>query len=229
MKRLTAWCSLLSICAVTGTALAGSPLIDPPTPPPCAADGTCYPNTCRWGFYPARWRTWPGAELVPEPTSAAPTPAEEPRVSPELGHSETPPPELEDAAAPPSSPKHEPPPTTPAASESTETPPAGSGDGLPPGMPNVPLPDAETPPTSPLTAPPTSPLMAPPASPLTAPPTSEADPPPALPSAFSARTRQGRSTSDRQAMAPIVRKSGVSRVTSGDPPPSPPWVHSTSL
>ncbi len=185
--------------------------IDPPTPPPCAADGTCYPNTCRWGFYPGRWRTWPGTELAPEPTSAAPTPAEQKRVSEELGHSETPPAELEDAAAPPSSPKHEPPAAAP---ESNEKPPTSGGDGLPPGMPDVPLPDVETPSTAPLVAPPTS----------------QADPPPALPSALSRlRSEWGGSATTGQAAAPVVRKPGISRVPSGDPPPSPPWGHSAAL
>jgi len=211
MKRFATWYCSLSAVAATSVALgSGPPLIDPPTPPPCAADGTCYPNTCRWGYYPGRWRTWPGTELAPEPTSAAPTPAEMQRVSPELGHSETPPAELEDAAAPPSSPKHEPP---AAAAEPSEKPPGSSSDGLPPGMPDVPLPDVETPTTTPLTAPPTS----------------EVDPPPALPSALSMRSERGHSTPAGQATPPVVRKSGVSRVPSGDPPPSPPWVQSASL
>jgi len=207
MKRFATMCSLLTLCAATGIVQGGPPLVDPPTPPPCAADGTCYPNTCKWGYYPGRWRTWPGSELVPEPASATPTPAAEQRISPELGHSETPPAELEDAAAPPSSPKHEAPAAAP---EGGERPPANGSDGLPPGMPDVPLPDAETPPTAPVTAPPTS----------------DVDPPPTLPSSLSARQR---GAPNRQATAPLSRPTGASHVSSSDPPPSPPWIHSASL
>jgi len=43
----------------------------PPSPPPCAADGTCRPNRDSWGFNRTRWRRWPGEEVP------APTPAEE--------------------------------------------------------------------------------------------------------------------------------------------------------
>jgi hypothetical protein len=225
MNRLTTLSCSLAICGVTSLAWGQLPLIDPPTPPPCAADGTCYPNTCRWGYYPSRWRTWPGTEMAPEPSSAGPTPADQQRVSPELGHSETPPAELEDAAAPPSSPRHEP----PAAPGQEQASPDGSGDGFPQGMPNVPLPDAESPSTSPLTTPPPSPLMTPPPSPLTTPPTSGFDPPPTFPSALSMRSGRSPSAPVGQAIAPPVQKPGVSRVTSSDPPPSPPWIHSASL
>ena len=38
--------------------------IDRPTPPPCAADGTCYPNENTWGWYPCHWRQWPGEVLA---------------------------------------------------------------------------------------------------------------------------------------------------------------------
>lgn len=210
MNRLTTLSCSLAICGVTSLALGRSPLVDPPTPPPCAADGTCYPNTCRWGYYPSRWRTWPGTEMAPEPSSVAPTPADQQRVSPELGHSETPPADLEDAAAPPSSPRHEPPVAAPGQDEKT---PEGSGDGFPSGMPNVPLPDAETPTNSPLTTPPTS----------------DVDPPPTFPSALSMRSGRGPSAPVGQAMAPLVQEPGVSRVPSGDPPPSPPWIHSAAL
>jgi hypothetical protein len=63
MQRLATW-SLFSIaCCVATAALGRAPLIDPPTPPPCAADGICYPNTGGWGYYPARWRKWTGVQL----------------------------------------------------------------------------------------------------------------------------------------------------------------------
>lgn len=34
--------------------------MDSPLPPPCAAEGTCRPNRKTWGYYPGRWRRWPG-------------------------------------------------------------------------------------------------------------------------------------------------------------------------
>ena len=161
MNRFCAWSSLLIVCGMSGLAAGRAPLIDPPTPPPCAADGTCYPNTCEWGYYPARWRTWPGSQLEP---TASKTPAADGQVSPELSHTEPPPAELEDAAAPPSSPKRDEPAEKPPAPG--EEPPAGEGGES--ATPNVPLPDAET-----------SPLG----------PTSDQDPPPSLPRSFAAHTR----------------------------------------
>jgi hypothetical protein len=201
MNRLTTLFCWLAVCGVTGSASGRSPLpIDPPTPPPCAADGTCYPNTCEWGYYPSRWRTWPGDQLEPTP-SKTPTEAEG-RVSPELGHSETPPPELEDAAAPPSSPKRE---------EATAEPPAAgerppATDNGESSLPNVPLPDAETP----------SPLGT----------TSEFDPPPPLPRSLSDKLP---GTGQRQAATPIGGRPTTSRVSTIDPPPAPPWAQSAAL
>ncbi len=196
IRRTTLFCSLV-VWGVTDPAAGRSPLpIDPPTPPPCAADGTCYPNTCEWGYYPSRWRTWPGGQLEPTP-SKAPTEAEG-RVSPEIGHSETPPPDLEDAAAPPSSPKREGPPAA------GEGPPAtDSGDT---NLPDVPLPDDET------------------ASPLG--PTSEHDPPPALPRSLSSKLP---ARGNRQAATPIGVRQMQPRVSTGDPPPAPPWAQSAAL
>ena len=200
MNRFTAWWTLLIVSGATSLAMGRAPLVDPPTPPPCAADGTCYPNSGEWGYYPARWRTWPGGQLEPTP-SKSPTEAEG-RVSPELSHSETPPAELEDAAAPPSSPRRD--------EQSAEPPaegeePAGVGKGGT-SLPNVPLPDAETPP----------PLG----------PTSEHDPPPALPRWLSAQLPAGVS---RQAASPIGGRPSGSRVSTSDPPPAPPWAHSAAL
>lgn len=44
----------------------------PETPPPCAADGACYPRRDTWGNYVTRWRPWPGDQI-----GLAPTPEEE--------------------------------------------------------------------------------------------------------------------------------------------------------
>ena len=200
MNRFSTFGCLLLACGATSLAVGRQPLVDPPTPPPCAADGTCYPNTGEWGYYPARWRTWPGAQLEPTP-SKAPTEAEG-RVSEELGHSETPPAELEDAAAPPSSPKREAP---------SAAPPTGGEkprelENSESSLPNVPLPDAETP----------RPLG----------PTSEHDPPPALPRTFSSQLPAAGS---RLAAAPIVDRRTTSPGSTSDPPPAPPWAQSAAL
>lgn len=212
MVRISGWCTFVMVCGATAWALGRPPLIDPPTPPPCAADGTCYPKTSEWGYYPSRWRTWPGVELEPTP-SKSPTEAGG-RVSPELGPSETPPAEVEDAAAPPTSPRREKPTETPSAPSTM--PPAGeTGES-----PNVPLPDAERPSLGP-----------PEESPLGRPiqslgPSSDNDPPPALPRTISLRTP---TTPARQSIvAPSVR-SAAPRVSTSDPPPSPPWAQSASL
>ena len=50
MKRWIACCTFGFVFGVTGLSLGRPPLIDPPSPPPCAADGSCYPNTCEWGY-----------------------------------------------------------------------------------------------------------------------------------------------------------------------------------
>jgi len=200
MKRFRTWCLSAAICCTSGVALGRAPLIDPPTPPPCAADGICYPNTGGWGYYPARWRTWPGTQLEPTP---AKSPTEAGRVSPELGPSEPPPAEVEDAAAPPSSAR--PRETSDDASTSGESPvtaPPGGDSGLP----NVPLPDAER----------LSPLG----------PTSDNDPPPALPLSLSA-SAQRPGTAVRSTV-PATR-TATARVSTNDPPPAPPWGQSASL
>ncbi len=200
MKRFNTLCCLLAAWGATSLAMGRGPYVDPPTPPPCAADGTCYPNTGEWGYYPARWRTWPGDQLEPTP-SKSPTEAEG-QVSPELSHSETPPPDLEDAAAPPSSPKRE---------EPSAEPPVEGGEPAPDGkggtsLPNVPLPDDETPPLG---------------------PTSDHDPPPALPSSLS--TQRPKSESRRQSVNSIGGRPSASRVSTTDPPPAPPWEQSAAL
>ena len=146
------------------------------------------------------WRTWPEVDLEPTPSTVTPTPAEEGRISPELGPAETPPPELEDAAAPPSSPKREAPPA--AAPESGEAAPETDGTALP----DIPLPDDESPPSTG--------------------PTSDLDLPPAPP--FSISTPK-RAANPRQAATSLGGRAGTSRVTTHDPPPAPPWAHSASL
>ncbi len=198
MKPFCSGLLALTGCCLSVTALGRAPLIDPPTPPPCAADGICYPNTGGWGYYPARWRTWPGAQLEPTP---AKTPAEEGRVSTELGPSEPPPADLEDAAAPPSSARPRDKAEEAAPGETPAKPPGASS-----ALPDVPLPDAERP----------SPLG----------PTSEHDPPPALPQSLSAISP---AVGRVHATATPLARPAAARVSTNDPPPAPPWAQSASL
>lgn len=166
MRFLTITVCLLACGVIVAHATAAVPgLIDRPTPPPCAADGTCHPNTSEWGYYPVRWRTWPGVSFETAP-AGAPTPEEQ--LGPELSPHETPPAELEDVQAPPGSTKRQPATTTPVDGE------APPENGEAPVMP-----------TSPLDSRPTVP---------TTPPAADADPPPALPLSIASPSRRTAST-----------------------------------
>jgi hypothetical protein len=73
---------------------------DCPLPPPCAAEGGCYPKRDTWGYYPNQWNRWPTD--YGDDVSAAPG---EKSVLPSVI---VPTPALEDKAAPaPSEPKPE--------------------------------------------------------------------------------------------------------------------------
>ena len=117
-----------------GALAAGPPPLDRPTPPPCCADGLCYPNPTTYGWYQRRWRRWPTDVLEP-------TPAELPgRVTPDIPAFDLPPKEEEDRSAPP--------PTRPAEQEAE----AGEeepGAEVPPTMPLAPPPRSGMPPGSP--------------------------------------------------------------------------------
>jgi len=154
MRRLTMTSSvpILLACATWSAARPPVP-IDRPTPPPCAADGICYPNENEWGFYPGRWRRWPGYELVPTP--AEPTPAE--RLGPDLAPYEVPPAEREDERAPPASTKRE---AAAPAEESSGGAPASEGLDAP-STPSYPSPlTPSTEPTTDLDPPPAPPFAA---------------------------------------------------------------------
>lgn len=45
----------------------------PPTPCPCAADGTCHPKRDTWGSYKTHWRPWPGDKVGLTPTKTEET------------------------------------------------------------------------------------------------------------------------------------------------------------
>jgi hypothetical protein len=199
-------------------AVADNPPLDRPTPPPCCADGICYPNIGEWGWYKTNWRRWPTEELQPTPGAVAPKAGTE---IPDIGPYETPTPEQEDQRAPPRTkvreegeevegPRQGPlqRPSAPGGSESPRTSPLAPG----PSSPTMPPPSRLTPgPTSPLVPGPTTPFSPSPSEPgrptpqspslLTPPPTrmpwenggqpqGDWDPPPALPTATAATNRR---------------------------------------
>ena len=201
MRLLTvAVCILASWAAARWTLAATPGLIDRPSPPPCAADGTCYPNAGEWGYYPVRWRTWPGVALEPVPMRE-PTPEEQ--LGPELSPHETPPAELEDVQAPPGTTKR-PPPAGPAVAPPAEGE-ATPEDGGAPAAPGQ------------------QPFSPPAAAPMTE-PGADADPPPALPLSISQPERPTASATRIRGAGPVAPKSA-----SNDPPPAPPWTHRASL
>jgi len=157
---------LLGICVGIEVASADTPPLDRPTPPPCCADGICYPNPTTFGVYPTRWRRWPGDfGTTLEPTSAPPRPGQ---LGPDVPPYQTPTPEEEDRRAPLST-RH------PLAEESAEGAPAAE-PGTTPLAPPGPAGPA---PTSPLERPS---LETPPGMPWdNGEPTTETDPPPAPP------------------------------------------------
>jgi hypothetical protein len=205
MRRLTISGCVLFVMAFAAWAMARPPVpLDRPTPPPCAADGICYPNVNEWGVYETRWRRWPGQELVPTP--AKPTPAE--RLGTELPPFETPSPEHEDEQAPPASTKK------PAAAPTAE--PTGEAPN-PEGFETPTVPTTPTAPASPST-----PSYEP--SPLTPPagPTTDLDPPPAPPFATSVVIQSGST-----APSPVptrMRPDTVGPLRQSDPPPAAPWA-----
>jgi hypothetical protein len=190
--RATAGLLLLSLS--NSSFAVAPPCPDRPTPPPCCADGRCYPNPLTFGVYETRWRRWPleVAALAPEnqPGAAVPPAGDVPRF-------ETPPAEEEDQKAPPpTEPRAEPLPNVPV--NAAPGSPTGPGGPTQPGGPSTPpqtVPMMQPPPAAPGGTP-TTPLGPPrslpryePQTPSTRPPsrlvpngpTSESDPPPSLP------------------------------------------------
>jgi hypothetical protein len=240
MKRLTITCYTLVCWGGVSSALAVTPLpIDRPTPPPCAADGTCYPNEGTWGWYQCRWRKWPGEELVPTPAGVQPTPAEVQKGT-DLTPFETPSPEHEDIQAPPSTKKTE--------SSSAATPEGESATPSEGATPSRTAPSSETPmpPRPPQGTPAPSRGNSTPSYPTpnyptpykptpTTPggahqPTSDADPPPALPWPKSSASRRPAVAEALPSTGPHASRSVAPRSGGDDPPPSMPSVfHSAAL
>ncbi len=180
-------------------AIAAHPPLDRPTPPPCAADGICYPNAGTWGWYQQQWRRWPTEELEPTPATKATAPG---KAIPDIPAYETLPPEQEDRRAPP--------PTKPRAE-------AEEGAEAPRERPLTAPPGGEM--EAPLTAPPGGSLTTPPDSLLT-PPSSPLRPAPSTP--FS----PGPSTPSTSPLAPPTDRmpweNGAAPTGDWDPPPAPP-------
>jgi hypothetical protein len=212
-----------------------------PSPPPCCADGYCYPNPTTWGHYATRWRRWPIEHIEPMPPGVQPPAA----LGPDAPGYVLPPPEEEDRRAPLPIPEREPPAeaTPPAprepAGEAPAEPAAPAGRGVPtrPAMPFM-EPSEDTPTTSPLDlgepteeTPTTMPLTPPSDSgafPMGSPlgqATGDADPPPALP--FRAPAI-GKRTATRSAGGPSVAapqsQDDPRNDAADDPPPALPGV-----
>ncbi len=145
---------LLAGSGWVGLAVAAAPPLDRPSPPPCCADGLCYPNPQTWGWYETRWRRWPTAYLEPVAPGARP-PAP---LGPDIRPFEPPTAEEEDRRAPP--------PTAPRAEE----PAAPTAEGETPRAPaDRTTPSAETPRTAPLLPPQGAPTPPPATSPFDTP------------------------------------------------------------
>lgn len=211
---------ILALCAGNGWSTAAShPPIDRPSPPPCCADGVCYPNGT-WGVYPTRWRRWPTEPSAAlEPTPERPQPRD---LGPDVPPYQTPTPEEEDRRAPP-------PTRRPEGVEAAE-----EGDDVAPGA----TPTSPTTPTTPPVGPvpdgsggPRSlqgPMESAPSMPWDE-PTSSNDPPPAPP--FAARQASQTNAPARPApnqatgpRVPVLRPADAS----ADPPPALPLALSNN-
>ena len=231
--KLSIWllASVFGICAARLVSAAPPPL-DRPSPPPCCADGLCYPNPLTWGHYPTKWRRWPTDYLEPLPPEALP-PAP---LDPDVPAFEAPPAEEEDRRAPPPTAPRVP----PEGEDQAPAPPSrGPATGAPPTVPITPpqppaaFPwdedrgeedapasefrlDSEPPPT-------TRPFGGePPSSLQFDEPMGQLDPPPAPP--FVSPSAKGRAPAARAAVAPGA---GPSQGRAGgarpdDPPPAMP-------
>ena len=233
MKLKKAAATGLLLMGLGNVSWAVAPCVDRPTPPPCCADGKCYPNPLTFGVYPTRWRQWP--VQYAQSTSTGQLPEGVQPDNREIPQFELPSAEEEDRKAPPPTTPREEPLRAPA----TNTAPAGENAAGPPGrsQPGTQPPAGEK-------AEPAGPRSTlPPYEPQAPGPKSlnnlnnqqgksgEADPPPAPPFGPQ-RFEEG--TPVRQASyAPATssRRSAVQAVnlTSDDPPPGPPRTLGTSL
>jgi hypothetical protein len=222
----------------TCSCLEGMPLECPenplhparPTPPPCCADGFCYPKPETWGFYKTRWRHWPVEYVAAAPGLPGVGPAGQPGLEPDRYILPTP--DEEDRRAPPPTIPKAPPGgatsvrPTPRPGETAppvdEAPPTAPGE--PGGAPSGAAPTDELPPQDSLfgvpfeDAPATTPLTPPPSKEATpaGSPTGDADPPPALPFKTSVAAR---SQSRPTAVPTATPQRSVKPPAQGDDPP----------
>lgn len=219
----------LLLIGLSSPAVAVSPCVERPTPPPCCADGHCYANPGTWGVYPTRWRRWPMDNLEPIPAGQAIPPQQQ-----GVPSFETPPAEEEDRRAPPpTTPKEGVETGTPAKSETA--PPAGS-DGRTPAPPARPSTESTEPVGPRRVLPPyTPPQSQPSTKPSTSSgPTSDTDPPPALPFGPSLTPDKSAATSPSIKRLPAIPAAtpkltlGVNS-TSDDPPPTLPGRLASAL
>lgn len=219
MKRC-AFVPLVLLALASTAGAAGPPPLDRPSPPPCCADGLCYPKPNTFGWYETRWRRWPTEYLEPTPAGVKP-PA--PAV-PDVRTYETPTPEEEDRRAPPPTRRPEQPP----AGEAPAGAPREPAEEAPPTGPLTPEPEAPSVPPMPWDEPiDTAPAPTPP--PLGEPsgrePTSDSDLPPALP--FQRPVIGNRIQSNRAAVKPASMPTkrqvdSAQPASSNDPPPALP-------
>lgn len=97
LKRLLLSAAAAGMFAPQALAVHNAECIDCPTPPPCSAEGGCYPNRRTFGYYKTSWNRWPGD--YDEPASS---PAERTILDPTIIPKAT---EEDRAAPPPSEPK----------------------------------------------------------------------------------------------------------------------------
>jgi hypothetical protein len=214
----------LLIFGLGSATFAGPPPLDRPSPPPCAADGRCYPNPLTYGWYETRWRRWP-LECIEQgpPGQTTPQPLEG------IDTTEKPGKTTEDQKAPPPTEPREEPIRTPV----PNTGPSGQGGTQQPGVITpVPLPagpllqPGETPPASPYrNLPPYNPGGPSGKSGLKESTSiDESDPPPALP--FGPRSVMPAAPvreASRPPALPIRRPArAASNAPNDDPPPSLP-------
>jgi hypothetical protein len=179
-----------------------------PSPPPCCADGVCYPNYITWGHYATRWRRWPLEQPMPIPEELRPPPP----LGPEVQPYEAPSAEEEDRRAPP--------PTPPRGEEPTPPVPAPPSGEAPTAAPPAGAP-GEQPSERPATAP-----LGPPARAVPPGPTGDWVPPPSPPIGSPALgTGQDVRAAGPINSPPAARPHGAARpVQTDDPPPELPMT-----
>jgi hypothetical protein len=224
-KTTTAGLLLFGLCHA---ALAAPPPLDRPSPPPCCADGRCYPNPWTFGWYETRWRRWPMECMDGMPAGRlGPTRPQGSDIPPY----DPPPPDEEDRRAPP--------PTTPPEESyrgpATNAAPSGTesrtGPG-PGGTMSAPRPETllqPGPPSDPNAPrrgfpPPYVPQGPTPNSINSTGPTSDADPPPGLPfgPAMMSVAPPAREVPRQPATPSAEPAASIPEAASDDPPPSLP-------